>query len=133
MDNLAFFIYVGNYIKSVFLVWTFKNYMQIVKCKRLKYYCTGMTGCCCCQSNERAPCFFFYFGGPGGAVQCPKNKLLRSQKQHHYRIEGKPVCQNGRGVQSCPPTEEAVNNATKSIGYESKTTLFTWEVKENPW
>ena len=63
----------------------------------------------------------------------PKNKLLRSQKQHHYRIEGKPVCQNGRGVQSCPPTEEAVNNATKSIGYESKTTLFTWEVKENPW
>ena len=77
--------------------------------------------------------FFFYFGGPGGAVQCPKNKLLRSQKQHHYRIEGKPVCQNGRGVQSCPPTEEAVKNAAKSIGYESKTTLFTWEVKENPW
>ena len=78
------------------------------------------------------PVFLFYFGGPGGAVQCPKNKLLRSQK-HHYRIEGKPVFQNGRGVQSCPPTEEAVKNAAKSIGQESKTTLFTWEVKENPW
>ena len=60
--------------------------------------------------------FFYYFVGPGGTVQCPKNKLLRSQKQHHYHIEGKPVCQNGRGVQSCPPTEEAVKNATKSIG-----------------
>lgn len=60
--------------------------------------------------------FFFLFWRPRGAVQCPKNKLLRSQKQHHYRIEAKPVCQNGRGVQSCPPREEAVKNATKSIG-----------------
>ena len=38
---MAFFIYVGNYIKSVFLVWTFKNYMQIVKWQEIKILLHG--------------------------------------------------------------------------------------------
>lgn len=45
-----------------------------------------------------------------------EHKPLRSQKQHHYRMEGGPVFQNHRGVQSRPPTEEAVQNATETIG-----------------
>ena len=45
-----------------------------------------------------------------------EHKLLRSQKQHHHRMKGGPVFENHPGAQSRPPTEEVVQNATKTIG-----------------